>query len=53
MVTGILLLYIGLRFEFPTLYLVGCWAIIIVKAVYAAWNFCKGIYQAGRDNGKS
>lgn len=38
MIVGILLLYIGMKFEFPTLYIVACWAQII----FSMFRFEKG-----------
>ena len=49
MIVGILLLYIGLKNGYPTLYLVGCWATIIFGAIQGI----NGIYEAGKKNGKS
>lgn len=46
MIVGILLLYIGLKNGYPTIYLIGCWATIILGAV-------NGIYEVGKRNGKS
>jgi len=48
MLVGILLLYIGMRLNFPTLYLIGCWVAILVRALQFYCGFV-----AGYKNGKS
>ena len=48
MIQGILLLYIGIRFDFPTLYLIGCWVVII----FHVWTFLLGFMKASK-NGES
>ena len=49
MIVGILLLYIGLKNGYPTLYLVGCWVAIILGALQGLVE----LYEAGKRNGKS
>lgn len=53
MIVGILLLYIGLKNGYPTLYIVACWVVILIRALKILTDFCKGVYDAGRDDGKS
>lgn len=45
MITGILLLYIGFKLQLPTLYFIGCWTVIIGKAI----NFTLITYKKGKD----
>jgi hypothetical protein len=53
MITGILLLYIGLKNGYPALYLIGCWAVILIRALKIFADFCRGVYDAWRENGES
>jgi hypothetical protein len=50
MIVGMLLLYIGIRFNFPGLYLFGCWAVILIRFLTHFCNFMKGVNDAGRGN---
>ena len=52
MISGILLLYIGMRFGFPFLYFVGCWVLIGLNFIKVFKDFIKGVYEAGQENGK-
>lgn len=51
--TGILLLYIGHKLGFPTLYMVGCWVLIVWSAWKLLLGFFKTVYEAGKEDGKS
>lgn len=46
MITGLLLLYIGYRFEFPTWYVIGCFAVIGWNLATFLTGFKKG-YEEG------
>lgn len=49
MIVGILLLYIGMRCDFPTLYLVGCWFAILTRGLQIFFGLINGAYKAGKD----
>ena len=52
MIAGLLLLYIGMKFGFPLLYFVGVWFVIGINFLKHFSNFMKGVYDAGREDGK-
>lgn len=52
MIVGILLQYIGIRFEFPPLYFIGVWFVIGINFAKHLRNFMKGVYEAGQEDGE-
>ena len=42
MIVAILLLYIGMRFNFPVLYLIVCWIAILIRALAFVLGFVDG-----------
>lgn len=53
MIEGLLLLYIGIRFKFPMLYILGCWLLVIVKALAAFSAFMSGFNDGKSGTDKS
>jgi hypothetical protein len=49
MIIGILLLYIGIKFQFPFLYIFGCWVVIGLKAIKIGASVIDWAYKAGKD----
>ena len=51
MIIGILLLYIGIKFQFPVWYFLGCWVVIGLKAVKIGLSVVDWAYKQGRKDG--
>ena len=53
MITGLLLVYIGYKMQFPILYMVAAWFVTFLGALKSFSGFFKGVYDAGVEDGES
>jgi len=52
MITGLLLVYIGYKMNFPVPYMVGAWFTVFLGALKVFSGFFKGVYDAGVEESK-